>query len=54
VEAEERRAKKLHMPMAVAAKRTGKKYEFAAKTRLNEHVTPNFVSRKQTKNQIEL
>ena len=40
--------------MAVAAKRVGKKYEFATKLILNVHVTPNFVSRKQKKNQIEL
>ena len=52
--AEAPRAKKLQIPNAVDANKVGKKYEFAAKFILKQHVIPNFVSRKQTKNRFEL
>lgn len=48
---ENRRAKKLHTPSAVAENRTGKKYWFAAKLILKQHVTPNLAIKKITKNQ---
>lgn len=54
LKAETNLAPKLHMPRAVAAKSVGKKSEFATKLMLKVHVTPNFVSKKQTKNHIEL
>ena len=40
-----RRARKLHTPRAVAANRTGKKYELATKLILKAQETPNFANR---------
>ncbi len=54
LKAETNLAPKLQTPRAVAAKSVGKKSEFATKLMLKVHVTPNYVSKKQTKNQIEL
>ena len=50
---ENNRARKLQKPKAVAAKRVGKKYEFATKLILKVQVTPNFVSKKKIKNNTE-
>ena len=44
----------MHTPIDVEANNVGKKYVLATKQILKVQVTPNFVSRKQTKNQIEL
>ena len=52
--AEAPRARKLQTPMAVAANKVGKKYEFAAKLILKQHVMPNLVKRKHRKNSTEL
>jgi len=48
-----KRAAKLHTPIAVAAKRVGNRYEFAAKLMLKAHVTPNFVNKKKIKKRVD-
>ena len=51
--AEANLAKKLHTPIAVAANRVGKKYEFATKLMLKQQVTPNLVIKKKIKKSTE-
>ena len=50
---ENRRAKKLQMPRAVAQNMVGKKYELATKLILKQQVTPNFVIKNITRNTVD-